>query len=179
MTDALQTGAGDIAFLAAEPGRAGEIAFTAPYLLIEGTCLVPPGAQFRTVADVDREGVRVAVAAKSAYDHFLTRELKRAQLVRSANADAGLDLVVAGQADVLAGVRQLLVTTVSKLPGSALMEGRFMTINQAMGIPQGRAAGLQYAREFIEEVKASGFVARALEKSGQRGVPVAPAEPAR
>jgi polar amino acid transport system substrate-binding protein len=179
MTDALQTGAGDIAFLAAEPGRAGEIAFTAPYLLIEGTCLVPPGAQFRTVADVDREGVRVAVAAKSAYDHFLTRELKRAQLVRSANADAGLDLVVAGQADVLAGVRQLLVTTVPKLPGSALMEGRFMTINQAMGIPQGRAAGLQYAREFIEEVKASGFVARALEKSGQRGVPVAPAEPAR
>ncbi len=137
MTDALQTGAWDIAFLAAEPGRAGEIAFAAPYLLIEGTYLVPPGAPFRTVEDVDKAGVRVAVAAKSAYDHFLTRELRHAQLVRSANADSGLDLVVGGQADVLAGVRQLLGTTAPKLPGSRLMEGCLMTINQAMAVPRG------------------------------------------
>lgn len=85
----------------------------------------------------------------------------------------------AGQADVIAGVRQLLLLDQAKLPGSRVLEDRFMTIEQAMGLPKGREAGLQYAREFIEEMKATGFVARSLEKSGVRGVPVAPPEPAR
>jgi len=179
MTDAVGSGAWDIAFLAAEPGRAGEIAFTAPYLLIEGTYLVPPGAPFQRGEDVDRPGVRIAVASKSAYELFLTRNIQHAELVRSASGDAGLDLVVAGKADVLAGVRQLLVATAPRLAGSRVMEDRFMTINQAMGMPKGRDAGLAYARAFIEDVKASGFVARALERSGQGNVPVAPPAPAR
>jgi polar amino acid transport system substrate-binding protein len=176
MTDALAAGAWDVAFLAREPGRAGEIGFTAPHLLIEGTYLIPAGQPHARVTDVDRAGVRIAVSEKSAYDHFLTRNIKQATLVRGAGNSAGLGLVQAGRADVIAGVRQLLLMDQAKLPGSRVLEDRFMVIEQAMGMPQERPAGLQYAKEFIEDVKASGFVARGLEKSGVRGVPVAPAE---
>jgi len=179
MTDALAAGAWDVAFLAREPGRAGEIGFTAPHLLIEGTYLVPAGAPYARVPDVDRAGVRIAVSEKSAYDHFLTRNIKHATLVRGAGNSAGLGLLQAGKADVIAGVRQLLLMDQAKLPGSKVLDDRFMVIEQAMGIPRGRDAGLQYAKEFIEDVKASGFVARSLEKSGVRGVPVAPPEPAK
>jgi polar amino acid transport system substrate-binding protein len=179
MTDALAAGAWDVAFLAREPGRAGEIGFTAPHLLIEGTYLIPAGAPYARVADVDRAGVRVAVSEKSAYDHFLTRTLKHATLVRAPGNSAGLGLLQGGKADVIAGVRQLLLMDQAKLPGSTVLEDRFMVIEQAMGVPRGRDAGLAYAKEFIEELKASGFVARALEQSGVRGVPVAPPEPPR
>jgi polar amino acid transport system substrate-binding protein len=176
MTDALATGAWDVAFLAREPGRAGEIGFTAPHLLIEGTYLVPAGSPYTRVPDLDREGVRIAVSEKSAYDHFLSRNVKHATLVRGAGNSAGLGLLQAGKADVIAGVRQLLLMDQAKLPGSRVLEDRFMVIEQAMGLPQGRPAGLAYAKNFIEEMKSSGFVARALEKSGVRGVPVAPPE---
>lgn len=177
MTDALATGAWDAAFLAREPGRAGEIGFTAPHLLIEGTYLVPAGSPCTRVAEVDREGVRIAVSEKSAYDHFLTRTITHATLVRGAGNSAGLGLLQAGRADVIAGVRQLLLMDQARLPGSKVLDDRFMVIEQAMGLPRGRDAGLAYARQFIEEMKASGFVARSLEKSGVRGVPVAPSEP--
>ena len=163
MTDALATGAWDVAFLAREAGRAGEIGFTAPHLLIEGTYLVPAGSSDSRVADIDRTGMRIAVSEKSAYDHFLSRTIKNATLVR-------------GAGNVIAGVRQLLLMDQAKLPGSKVLEDRFMVIEQAMGLPKGRDAGLAYAKAFIEEMKASGFVAQALEKSGVRGVPVAPAE---
>jgi polar amino acid transport system substrate-binding protein len=179
MTDALAAGAWDVAFLAREPGRAGEIGFTAPHLLIEGTYLVPAGAPYARVPDVDRARMRIAVSEKSAYDHFLTRNIKHATLVRGAGNSAGLGLLQAGKADVIAGVRQLLLMDQAKLPGSKVLDDRFMVIEQAMGMPRGRDAGLQYAKEFIEDVKASGFVARSLEKSGVRGVPVAPPEPAK
>ncbi len=179
MTDALATGAWDVAFLAREAGRAGEIGFTAPHLLIEGTYLVPAGAPYTRAAEIDRDGVRIAVSEKSAYDHFLSRNIKHAALVRAPGNSAGLGLLQSGRADVIAGVRQLLLMDQAKLPGSRVLEDRFMVIEQAMGLPKGRDAGLAYAKEFIEEMKASGFVARSLEKSGVRGVPVAPAEPAR
>lgn len=178
MTDALATGAWDVAFLAREAGRAAEVGFTAPHLLIEGTYLVPAGSADTRAADIDRAGMRIAVSEKSAYDHFLSRTIKHATLVRGAGNSAGLGLLQAGKADVIAGVRQLLLMDQAKLPGSRVLDDRFMVIEQAMGLPKGRDAGLVYAREFIEEMKASGFVARALEKSGVRGVPVAPPEPA-
>ena len=136
------------------------------------------GAPFARAAEVDREGVRIAVSEKSAYDHFLTRNIKHAKLVRGSGNSAGLGLLQAGQADVIVGVRQLLLMDQAKLPGSKVLEDRFMVFEQAMGMPRGRDAGLAYAKEFIEEIKASGFVTRALEKSGVRGVPVAPPEPA-
>ena len=172
MFDAVKAGAWDVAFLAVDPGRADEIDFTAPYVEIEGTYLIPAGAPFHTVADVDRDGVRVGVSGKSAYDLFLTRNLQRAQIVRSQSPDSALDLILSAKVDVLAGVRQTLVAHSAKLPGSRVFEDRFMAIGQALGIVKGRGEAVKYLREFIEDVKASGFVARALEKSGVRGVSI-------
>jgi polar amino acid transport system substrate-binding protein len=173
MFEAVKAGAWDAAFLAVDPGRAGEISFTAPYIEIEGTYLVPAGSPLCAIADVDRDGVRIAVSAKSAYDLFLSRTLKNAQLVRAPDPNASFELLVAGKADVVAGVRQPLVTNAEKLPGSRVLDGRFMAIGQALGIPKGRAACAKYLQEFIEDVKVSGFVAQAIEKAGVRGVSVA------
>jgi polar amino acid transport system substrate-binding protein len=162
------------AFLAVDPGREQEISFTAPYIEIEGSFLVPPESALRAIADVDHENVRVGVSSKSAYDLFLSRNLKHAELVRESSPEAAFELIVAGKVDALGGVRQHLVAHMKKLPGSRVLEGCFMAIQQALGIPRSRAAGLNYLREFIEDVKASGLVARALEKAGVQGVSIAP-----
>ena len=174
MVEGLQAGAWDVAFLAVDPGREQEISFTAPYIEIEGTFLVPPESALRAIADVDHENVRVGVSSKSAYDLFLSRNLKHAELVRESSPEAAFELIVAGKVDALGGVRQHLVAHMKKFPGSRVLEGRFMAIQQALGIPKSRAAGLNYLSEFIEDVKASGFVARALEKAGVQGVSIAP-----
>jgi polar amino acid transport system substrate-binding protein len=172
MFDALRSGVWDAAFLAIDPGRANEVDFTEPYVEIEGTYLVPSGSPIRVLADVDREGVRVGVSGKSAYDLFLSRNLKHAQMVRADSPDAAFELILSAQVDVLAGVRQHLVANTAKLPGSRVFDDRFMAIGQALGIPKGRGDGAKYLREFIEDVKASGFVTRAIEKAGVRGVSV-------
>jgi polar amino acid transport system substrate-binding protein len=174
MVEGLQAAAWDVAFLAVDPGREQDINFTAPYIEIEGTYLVPPGSALVAIADVDREDVRVGVSSKSAYDLFLSRDLKHAQLVRASSPGAAFDLILAGKVDALGGVRQHLVANTAKLPGSRVLDGRFMAIQQALGIPKGREAGISYLREFIEDVKASGLVARALEKAGVQGVSIAP-----
>ncbi|MBI2347422.1 MAG: transporter substrate-binding domain-containing protein, partial [Deltaproteobacteria bacterium] len=126
---------------------------------------------------VDRKGVRVALAAKSAYDLYLSRSLQHAQLVHAPDPNAAFELLAAGKADVFAGVKQTLVASAAKLPGSRVLDGRFMAIHQALGIPKGRAAGAKYLRDFIEEVTTSGLVARAIEQAGIRGVSVAPRAP--
>jgi polar amino acid transport system substrate-binding protein len=174
MVEGLQAAAWDVAFLAVDPGREDEISFTAPYIEIEGTYLVPPGSALGAIADVDHEDVRVGVSSKSAYDLFLSRNLKHAQLVRAPSPEAAFELIVASKVDVLGGVRQHLVANMAKLAGSRVLDGRFMAIQQALGIPKEREAGISYLREFIEEVKASGLVARALEKAGVQGVSIAP-----
>jgi polar amino acid transport system substrate-binding protein len=173
MFEAVKTGAWDAAFLAIDPGRAAEVEFTAPYIEIEGAYLVPSGSLFYKNEDVDRENVRIGLSENSAYDLFLTRTIRRAQLVRAPGPDAAFELLMTGRVDVLAGVKQHLIAHAAKLPGSRLLPGRFMAIGQALGVPRGRAAGAKYLREFIEEVKASGFVARALENAGVSGVTVA------
>lgn len=179
MAEAVKTGAWDVAFLGAEPERANEITFTAAYLEIEATYLVPAGSPLGTIAEVDREGVRIAVAAKSAYDLFLSRTLQRARLVRAQGIDASFALFVADKLEVLAGLKPRLLTDAEKLPGSRVLDGRFTAIQQAIGIRRGRDAGAHYLREFVEDVKASGLVAQAIEKHAVRGVSVAPHAPAR
>jgi len=174
LADAVKSGAWDVAFLGNEPSRANEIAFSAAYLEIEAGYLVPAGSPIRTIADVDREGVRVAVNAKSAYDLYLTRNLQRAKLHRAPTVDASYDLFVADKLDVLAGLKPRLVMDAEKLPGSRVLEGRFSAVQQSIGTPQGRPAGAKYLREFAEDVKASGFVAKSIEKNAVRGVSVAP-----
>jgi len=174
LADAATFGAWDVGFLGAEPQRAKEIDFTAAYVEIEATYLVPPGSPIRDISDVDREGVRIAVPEKSAYELYLSRTLKHAKLVRVKGGDAAFKLFVEKKLDALAGLRPRLVKDHEKLPGSRIIYGRFTAVQQAIGIPRGRLAGAKYLREFVEDIKASGLVARTIEKNGIRGLTVAP-----
>jgi len=174
--DAVKTGAWDIAFVAIEPVRAAEIEFSAPYVIIEGTYMVPKDSSLKTIADVDKPGVRIAVGLKSAYDLYLTRTIKNATIVR-ASAGGGramIDMFLNDKLEVAAGVRQPLVAYAKDNPDMRVMDGHFMEIQQAMGTPKGRTAGAEYLRAFVEDVKVSGFVAEALKRSGQSAT-VAPA----
>jgi polar amino acid transport system substrate-binding protein len=174
MGDAAPTGAWDIAFLGSDPQREALMSFTAAYLEIEATYLVPAGSPLRTAADVDREGVRVAAPARANYELFLGRNLKRARLVSAPGADAAFDLLATGQVEALAGLTQALLGLMAKLPGSRVVDGRFMGVQQSIAVPKGRDAGLAYLRGAVEDAKVSGLVARAIERTGARGVSVAP-----
>jgi polar amino acid transport system substrate-binding protein len=173
MVDGLKKNEWDVAFLAVDPGR-GEIDFTPPYIEIEGTYLVPAGSSLKTVADVDREGVRIALSTGAAYELFLSRNLKHAKPVKTATPPEAFALLVDGKVEALAGVKQTLIANAAKLSGARVLDGRFMAIGQAVGIAKGRAEGLQYLREFIADAKASGLVAQALERNGVKGVAIAP-----
>jgi len=175
--DGVKTGAWDVAFLGAEPQRAAEIAFTAAYLEIPSTYLVPAGSPIRSVADVDREGVRIAVAEQSAYGLYLSRTIKRARLVLTQGVDASFDVFVAQKLEALAGLKPRLLTDVQKLPGSRLLDGQFTAVQQAIGTAKARVAGAAFLRAFVEEVKASGFVAEAISRNNSQGVSVAPPGP--
>ncbi len=161
---ASKTDAWDIAFLAIDPERATEISFTAPYVLIEGTYLVPEGSPLHTIADVDRQGVRIAVGNKSAYDLYLSRHIKHATLVRAPSPAAALELFLNEKLEVVAGVKQPLLEFARQTPGMRVMEGRFMTIEQAMVTHKARELGIRYLSHFIEEMKDTGFIAQTLEK---------------
>ncbi len=171
--EALKDDAWDVAFLAIEPVRAAEIAFTAPYVIIEGVYLVPKNSPLQTVADVDRADVRIGVNKNSAYDLFLTRTLKHAELVRG---EDGVKLFVEQKLEAAAGVKQPIAAYAKKNPDVRVMDGRFMDIRQAMGTPREREVAAAYLKKFVEEMKASGFVADALKRSNQSDAVVAPAE---
>ena len=174
MADAVKAGAWDVAFLAVDPARAGDIAFSKPYVQIEGTYLVRKDSPLERIEDFDRKGVRIAVGNKTAYDLFLTRELKNAELVRAPTSLDAIEAFRAQHLDAAAGVRQPLVKAAAADPSLRVVEGRFMVIGQASGVPRGRDAAARYLGEFIEEMKRSGFVARALKESGVTDADVAP-----
>ena len=174
LADALKTGVWDVAFLGAEPQRANEIAFTAAYLEIPSTYLVPAGSPIRTIADVDKKGVRIAVAEKSAYELYLTRTIKHATLVYAKGIDGSYDTFVSQKLEALAGLKPRLLTDVQKLPGARLLDGQFTGVQQAIGTPKSRAAAADYLRRFVEDVKASGLVAELIARNGVEGVSVAP-----
>ena len=166
----------DIGFFAIDPLRGAGISFTAPYVLIEGAYLVREDSPISDNAEVDREGITVTVGKGSAYDLYLTRELKSAQIVRAPTSPTVVDTFLAQGFSVAAGVRQQLEADAQRLSGLRMLPGRFMVIQQAMGLPRGRgeaaAAALRY---FVEEMKARGFVADALRRHGIEGASVAPA----
>jgi len=165
----------DIAFLAVDPARATEIAFSAPYVMIEGAYLVPASSPIKSNDEVDRAGTRIVVGAGSAYDLYLSREIKAATLVRAPTSPQVVDTMVAQGLDVAAGVKQQLEADAKRVPNVRLLPGRFMVINQAMGVPQGRPAAAAYVGRFVEDVKASGFVAESLKRHRIEGAAVAPA----
>jgi len=175
VVEALQSGVWDICFLAIDPVRAQLISFTAPYVVIEGAYLVTDVSPLRSNEEVDHPGVRVAVSTGSAYDLYLSRELKHASIVRAPTAKDVVGMFVAQHLDVAAGVRPMLEAEIREVSGLRMLPGRFMVINQAMGIPRGGDAGAKYLADFVEEMKASGFVADALTRNRIVGASVAPA----
>jgi polar amino acid transport system substrate-binding protein len=174
--DVLKAGELDIIFLAIDPLRAEEISFTPPYALIEGNFVVAADSALRSMADIDKRGMRVTVARGSAYDLFLTRALKQATLVRFPTGIEALEVFLSDRLEAAGSVKQPIVKFMETHDNLRLIEPAFMEIRQAMGTPQGRPAGTAYLRSFIEDMKASGVVADALRRSGQHDVAVAPAE---
>lgn len=163
-------GQADVGFFAIDPVRGADIAFTEPYVLIEGCYLVRQDSRIRDNSDVDAPGVRVAAGAGSAYDLFLTRELKRATIVRVPTSPAVVDAFVEQGLEVAAGVKQQLQADAARHQGLRLIEEPFMVIRQAMGIARARGdAGARYLRAFIDDLRASGFVREALAQHGIEG----------
>ena len=173
--DAMKAGRVDLAFVAIDPVRAADMEYTAPYVIIEGAYLVRDGSPLRRNEEADRPGTRIAVGRGSAYDLYLTRELKNASLVRVPTSPQVVDAFLAQNLDVAAGVKQQLEADAKRVGGVRLLPGRFMVIEQAMGVPKGRTAAQAWLSGYIEEMKASGFVARALERHHIEGAAVAPA----
>jgi polar amino acid transport system substrate-binding protein len=166
----------DIGFFAIDPKRGEQIAFTGPYVLIEGAYAVKDESPLQANEEVDRAGTRVVVGQGSAYDLYLSRELKQATILRAPSTPAVVRHFLETGAEVAAGVKQQLDADMQRIPGLRLLPGRFMVIRQAMGCQRSR--GEAAARElaaFVEEMKASGFVAQALANNGIEGASVAPA----
>ncbi|MBO9649132.1 MAG: ABC transporter substrate-binding protein [Variovorax sp.] len=174
--EAVRSEQADIGFFAIDPARGEGLQFTAPYVLIEGSYLVPAQSHLQRNEDVDRARTRIAVGVGSAYDLFLTREIKQAEIVRVQGAKGVMESLNAGRVEVAAGIRQVLEAEAASMPGLRLLPGRFMVIQQAMGTPSSRGADAGAALSaFVEEMKASGFVADALKRHHVQGASVAPA----
>lgn len=164
----------DIAFVARDPQRAKDIEFTDAYVIIEGAYLVPASSRLQKNEDVDAPGVRIAVGRGSAYDLWLSRNIKQATLVRAPTSPAAVELFAKDRLDVAAGVKQPLADYAAKHPEVRMLPGRFMVIEQAMATPRGRPTAAKYLADFVDEMKASGFVADSLDRSGQKDAAVAP-----
>ena len=174
--DAVTNEQADFGFFAVDPVRGAGIHFTAPYVLIEGSYMVPEASAIHSNDQVDNAGVRVVVGKGSAYDLYLTRELKNASIVRAPTSPTVVDTFLAQGCEVAAGVKQQLEADALRVPGMRLLPGRFMVIQQAMGLPKSRSAdAVAVLRAYVEDMKQSGFVAEALQRHSIQGASVAPA----
>jgi polar amino acid transport system substrate-binding protein len=166
VAEGLKAGEVDLVFLAIDPERANDIAFTRPYVQLEGTYLVRKDSRFKRVEDLDRDGVKIIVGLKSAYDLYLTPRIRHATLVRGGGGLGYFEDWRKGGFDAAAGVRQALVAEARRDPSLTVLEGHFMTIPQAVGVPKARAAAARYVDAFVGEMIASGFIRRSLDASG-------------
>ena len=164
----------DIGLIGAEPARAERISFTAAYVEIEATYMVPPGSPLQSIADVDKPGVRIAVTARSAYDLWLERNIRQATLVRSSSLDGAFDQFSAERLEALAGLRPRLLTDVQRMPGAVILDGQFTAVQQAVGTGRTNAEAAAWLHAFVEEAKASGLVAKFIEQHKVVGLSVAP-----
>ena len=170
--EAMTSGRADLCFLAVDPAREAEVAFTAPYVVIEGVYAVPRDSAFTSAADIDRAGVRIGVKKGSAYDLFLSRTLQHATVVR---ADEGTDAFRSEGLEVAAGIRQPMTEFVAAHPDVRLIEDRFMQIQQAVGTTvTRRTETVEFLRELVEDLKAGGFIADALRRANQADSLLAP-----
>jgi len=164
----------DIGLIGAEPERAKTITFSAAYCEIEATYLVPAGSPIKSIPEVDKPGIRIAVTARSAYELWLTDNIKHAKLILSNSLDAACEQFVAEKLDVLAGLRPRLLSDVKKLPGARILDGNFTTVQQAIGTDPKNKAGAAFLKAFVEEAKKSGMVAKFIEQHKVVGLSVAP-----
>jgi polar amino acid transport system substrate-binding protein len=174
LADGVRDGRCDVGFLGAEPQRANEIAFTKAYLEIPVTFLVPPESKIKSIGEVDQKGVRIAVSDHSAYDLYLSRNLKNATLVRAKGIEGSYQAYLKDKLEVLAGLKPRLASDAEKVPGSRVLDGQVTGVQQACGTTKKRVAGAKYLQDFIEDVKRSGLVAKTIDRHGVRGVNVAP-----
>ena len=174
LADSVPSGAWEISVLGDEPERAKVIDFAPPLTELEATYLVPAGSAIKSVGEVDRAGMRIVSPAKSAFDLYLARTVKNAQLIQIAGSKASQDHFVKEGADALAGLKQGLTELAATLPGSRVLDGNFCVVRHTVGTPKGKDAAAAYLRELVEDVKASGLVAQWIKKSGVKGLSVAP-----
>ena len=174
LVDAARAGVWDIAFIGVDPARANVMDFTAPYVEVDNTYLVPINSSIRTVADADRSGVRIGVGLTNGTGLYLSRTIKRAQLVNVGDAANAIELLSAGKADIYASSRDSLLRVQENLSGYRVLDDGFDPVDHAIALPRGRENGLAYVKSFIEEVKASGVVAAAIARYSLRGIKVAP-----
>jgi len=173
--DAIKNQMVDLVFVAIDPVRGQDVDYSSAYVQIEGAYMVRETSPLTKNEEVDQSNNRVVVGKASAYDLFLTRELKHAQIIRAANSQAVVDEFMSQQLEVAAGVKQQLEEDAKRYSGLRILPGRFMVIHQAMGIPKGRPMALSYISEFVNTMKASGFVQEAIQRHGIQGVSVAEA----
>lgn len=173
LADAADRNEWDIGNIGAEPQRAEKIAFTTAYVEIEATYLVPAGSRLTTLGEVDRPGVTIACGARTAYGLWLERNIKQATIKWAEGLDASYDLFVNDKLDVLAGLKPKLLSEVKKLPGAKILDGRFMAVQQAIGTHRRNAAAAPWLQAFVDETKASGFVAGLIAKHKVVGLSVA------
>ena len=173
LADAAGQGAWDIALIGAEPQRAEAIAFSAAYAEIEATYLVPAGSAIASIADVDRPGVRIVFTAGSAYGLWLDRNISHATMVHAATLDEALERFQAEGFDAMAGIRPRLLMDAAAVAGSRLVDGRFTSVQQAVGVPRANQAAASFLRGFVEEAKASGLVQSLIDQHGIQGLTVA------
>ena len=175
LSDAAGTDAWDIGLLGADPSRSEKTAFTAAYCEIQATYMVPPGSRLNNIADVDQPGVKIAVNARSAYDLWLERNIRHATLVRASGLGAAFAMYLADRLDALAGLRPGLLADRARAPGHVVMDGSFMAVQQAIGLARGKPAGEKFLRDFVEQAKASGLVAKFIAQHNVVGLSVAAA----
>ena len=169
LADAVNDDVWDIGLIGAEPSRAEKIAFTSAYVEIEATYLVPQGSPFQAIEEVDRPGVRIAVSGRSAYDLYLSRNLKHAELVRATGLPAATELFLAEKLDALAGLRPPMTADLQNIPGARILDGRFTAVQQAVGTAKTNLGARQFLSEFVENSKRNGLVAGLIEKHGVTG----------
>ena len=170
VTDAVGKGTWDVAILAIAQARAQTIAFSPPITEIEATYAVHKDSALRSVAQVDASGIRIAAPDKAGYELYLTQTLRNATLTRTNGFQASLDLLNTRRADALAGLKPTLLESMGKMPDARLLDGNFMTVNHGLCTPRERRAAAEYLKAFVEEMNASGFVARSIERHGVQGL---------
>lgn len=175
LADAAEQNLWDVGLIGAEPQRAEKITFSAAYVEIAATFLVGAGSSIQSIADVDRAGVRIASTSRAAYDLWLERNIRHAEVIRAASIEGAFETFVSMKLDALAGLKPRLLSDVQKIPGARILDGQFAAVQQAIGTARKNVRGAAFISDFVEEAKRTGLVAQLIEKHQVRGLTVAPA----